>query len=141
VRSYAIISWFYSVVCIGRNTSNNNNITKVTFGLYVETIGNRAFSYNKLAGELRIPSSVVSIGEYAFYGNELTKVDLGIKVETIGNFAFNGNSLTTITIGVNVVIGNDTAMGNYGTAFLTLYNGNGKLAGTYNYAGGAWTKQ
>ena len=27
-----------------------------------------------------------------------------------------------------------------GTAFKALYNGNGKLAGTYTYSGGNWTK-
>ena len=35
--------------------------------------------------------------------------------------------------------GNPT-IGVYGNAFVALYNGNGKLAGTYEYAAGSWTK-
>ena len=32
-------------------------------------------------------------------------------------------------------------MGVHGQAFLTLYNANGRLAGTYVFAGGSWTRQ
>ena len=132
----------------GNGIGNNitNNITKVTLGNNVETIGERAFRNNRLAGELTIPDSVVSIGASAFasntyFRNELNKVTIGNKVETIGEYAFYYNNLTTITIGANVVISNDDAMGYYGAAFRTLYDVNGKKAGTYNRPGGTWTLQ
>ena len=133
------------VEIIGNGAFYGNKLAGVTFGNKVEIIGDSAFGSNELAGELSIPDSVVSIGQRAFSSNELTKVTFGNKVETIGDNAFYGNMVTTITIGANVVISSDTAMGSYGSKFLTSYNGNGKKKGTYTYAGnyvsGAWTLQ
>jgi len=34
----------------------------------------------------------------------------------------------------------DSAFGNYGTGFKSLYDGNGKQAGTYTYSAGTWAK-
>jgi len=78
----------------------------------------------------------------AFGNNQLTSIVLPPSVVYVGDgaFGYGGNYITSITIGSDVTIGNDSTFGWYGKAFRTLYNVD-KLAGTYTYQGGAWTKQ
>jgi len=75
----------------------------------------------------------------------LTSVVIPNSVTSIGQLAFWNNALTSITIesGVNIagVSGGQHAMGTHGAAFLTLYNSNGRLAGTYTWDGIRWTRQ
>jgi len=126
--------------------SGSNDLTKVTFGNKVETIGSYAFYNNRLTGELIIPDSVVTIGVGAFMGesqgrtNKITKVTFGSKVKTIGRSAltYNDDYLATVIIGKDVdVTGGDSGVWE---RFANYYNNdNGKKAGTYTYSGSAWT--
>lgn len=75
---------------------DSKNIETVTIGKNVETIGDGAFTYNKLK-TLTIPSSVKAISN-SFGGNQLETVVIENGVETIGNDAFALNKLTSITL-------------------------------------------
>jgi hypothetical protein len=70
----------------------------------------------------------------------LPEVVIPPQITTIAAIAFQAAPLIKITIPGSVTITDDGSMGTYGAAFRTLYNGNGKLAGTYTYAAGTWTK-
>jgi hypothetical protein len=61
-------------------------------------------------------------------------------VTSIGYFTFASNPLTSITIGADVDIDNDSATMGTNPGFKAVYDGGGKLAGTYNYTGGVWVK-
>jgi len=69
---------------------DNSNLT---------TIGNYAFSKNKLGGELIIPASVTTIGNSTFEGsastNQISKLTFeeGSQLTTIGSYAFYSNSI------------------------------------------------
>jgi Tfp pilus assembly protein PilE len=108
-----------SVLRIWHNAYNNNRLTSITFGSMLTRIEGGAFGNNQLTS-IVLPPSVVYVGD--------------------GAFGYGGNYITSITIGSDVTIGNDSTFGWYGKAFRTLYNVD-KLAGTYTYQGGAWTKQ
>jgi hypothetical protein len=56
-------------------------------GLPVTSIGDGAFSFNKLTG-VTIPDSVTYIGDYAFAHNQLTGITIGDSVIIIGVYAF-----------------------------------------------------
>jgi len=108
-------------------------------GKPVTAIWDQACTINRLT-TVTIGKNVTSIGDSAFYGSDLTSVTIPNSVTSIGGDAFRDNNLTSVTIGANVNIANNS-MGAYGTAFRTLYNNNGKLAGTYTYSGGSWARQ
>ncbi len=108
-----------SVLRIWHNAYNNNRLTSIIFGSMLTRIEGGAFGNNQLTS-IVLPPSVVYVGD--------------------GAFGYGGNYITSITIGSDVTIGNDSTFGWYGKAFRTLYNVD-KLAGTYTYQGGAWTKQ
>jgi len=134
------------VTSIGQWAFFGNEITSVTIPDNVATIGDLAFSYCRLTS-ITIPSSVISIGDYAFYRNDLTSVTIPASFTNIGASAFGYNDIVTITIGANANIFEVSefdefpTMGNYGASFLTLYNDNGKLPGTYTRANRNWTRQ
>ena len=71
---------------------NSPNITKVTSGANVKTIGARAFqNCNSLATVIFEDSDTIkkTIGDYAFYNcPALSKVDFGNAVKSIGNHSF-----------------------------------------------------
>ena len=74
------------------------NMTIVTLGNSVETIGDDAFSWCDLES-IEIPDSVVTIGDYAFDGNKhLTSVTLGNSLKTIGESAFCDCDLHSLTL-------------------------------------------
>ena len=76
-------------------------ITDVTIGNSVETIGDKAF-YETGLTSLTIGNSVDTIGNYAFYKTSLTSLTIGNSVETIGKYAFYKTSLESLTFGKSV---------------------------------------
>ena len=117
----------------------DNQLTSVTIPDYLTTIDESAFADNLLTS-VDILYGVTSIGIWAFGSNNLTSVTIPDSVTSIGLDAFFNNQLTSVTIGANVAIdGYPTTMGT-NTGFKTVYDGGGKLAGTYNYTGGVWVK-
>ncbi|MCL2382391.1 MAG: leucine-rich repeat domain-containing protein, partial [Treponema sp.] len=137
-----------SVTSIGWSAFANNQLTSVVIPNSVTSIGNGAFVNNQLTS-ITIPNSVTSIGNGAFQNNQLTTVTIPNSVTNIGYGVFAWNQLTSITIGSGVNISElgwiPAAMGTHGDSFLELYNGNGRLAGTYTWsptpAPGVWTRQ
>ena len=108
-------------------------------GVAVEHIGIDAFYQNYLTSVI-IPDSVTSIGTCAFSANQLTSVTIGNSVTSIGYRAFAYNQLTSVTIGADVDINNYPDTMGTNTGFKIVYDGGGKLTGTYNYTGGVWIK-
>lgn len=80
----------------GDDTSQTNQLTTLTLGKHVKTIGDRAFRRNALAGTLTLPDSVTDIGTGAFEDNDLETVQFGSQVANLGNHAFVGNDLQRI---------------------------------------------
>lgn len=87
------------------------NLTSVSIGNSVTSIGDGAFDSCSGLKSFTIPNSVTSIGDFAFYGcSGLTSVTIPNSVTTIGNNAFYGCSgLTRLTIpGSVTIIGDKT---------------------------------
>ena len=76
------------------------NLTNVTFGDGIVSIGAYAFSNCKSLTTVVVPDGVETIGENAFFNcQDLTSVTIGNAVISIGDYAFsNCNSLTTLVI-------------------------------------------
>lgn len=71
----------------------------IRFNNKLKSIGEKAFSGNKLLAGLNIPGSVKTIGDYAFSGNSnLSNVNLNYGVEALGNSAFRNCTLSSITL-------------------------------------------
>lgn len=87
-----------SVTSIGDEAfSDCPNLSSVTLGSGVQTIGSRAFQFAPISS-ITIPNSVTTISAYAFYGcKNLESVNMGSNVSTIGEHAFQGcGKLTSI---------------------------------------------
>ena len=86
------------------------NISNVSIGSNVTSIGYRAFYGCDGLTSVTIGNSVTSIGSYAFYGCDgLTKVTIPDSVTSIGYYAFyDCDGLTSVTIGNSV-----TSIGDY----------------------------
>lgn len=100
-----------SVTTIGYGAfSDCPNLSNVTLGNNVQTIGGNAFQFASITS-IVIPNSVMTIGENAFNGCvNLESVSMSTTVSSIGNDAFHGcgklasidfpNSLTTLSQGI-----------------------------------------
>lgn len=153
------VSILTGIITIGEGAFAENKLTSVTLLDSVITIGVSAFKDNQLE-TVAIPNSVIIIGNEAFANNHLSVVIIGNSVTSIGNEAFAVNQqLDSIVIPNNVTgIGEDAFSGspltrvtigpnkNYALNivpnFGTVYNNNGKQAGTYTWVDSStWTKQ
>ena len=108
------------------NGTSRPNITNVTIGNEVTSIGNRAFYGCTKLTDITIPDSVTSIGNFAFEDcSGLTSVTIPDSVTSIGNFAFDGCSkLTNVTIGNGVTDIGEAAFRNC-TGLTSVDIGNG----------------
>jgi lipid-binding SYLF domain-containing protein len=61
-------------------------------------------------------------------------------LQTIGNNAFENSTFDTITIGANATLGTG-CIGAHSEEFISDYEANGKLAGTYVWDGTHWIYQ
>jgi len=103
-----------SVTHIGNDTFRGGDnfrggvLTKITLGSGVRSIGERAFTYNKLK-EVELPVSLTSVASHAFSNNEIEKVSFGTATESIGNEAFRNNKLTELILPASLkTIGKET---------------------------------
>ena len=124
---------------IGIDAFLEKYLTSVIIPDSVMSIGACAFR-NNLLTSVTIGNSVTIIDYRAFYNNQLTSVTIPSSVTFINYLAFTYNPLSSVTIGSGVTI--DELLDTMGTnsGFKTVYDGGGKLAGTYNYIGGVWVK-
>ena len=124
---------------IGLDAFKEKYLTSVIIPDSVTSIGNCAFRINQLT-LVTIPNSVTIIGDRAFESNLLTSVTIPDSVTSIVYWVFASNQLSSVIIGSDVDINSDPATMVTNTGFKTVYDGGGKLAGTYNYTGGVWVK-
>jgi hypothetical protein len=61
-------------------------------------------------------------------------------LDTVGNNAFENSTFDTITIGANATLGTN-CIGAHSAEFISDYEANGKLAGTYVWDGTHWIYQ
>ena len=129
-----------AVYHIGIDAFLEKYLTSVIIPDSVVSIGACAFR-NNLLTSVTIGNSVVSIGDWVFANNLLTSVTIPNSVKSIGDWVFTNNQLTSVTIGAGVDIGSDSTTMGTNPGFKTVYDGGGKLTGTYNYTGGGvWVK-
>ena len=124
---------------IGIDAFLEKYLTSVIIPDSVVSIGPCAFR-NNLLTSVTIPDSVTSIDYNAFRNNLLTSVTIGNSVTSIGYEVFGSNALSSVIIGANVDIHSDPTTMGTNLGFKTVYEGGGKLAGTYNYVSGVWVK-
>ncbi len=100
------------------------NLTSVTLGSGLETIGLGAFSDAVLLTSIRIPDSVKTIGSRAFFRcTRLKDVVIGSGVETIGDAAFYGcSALEHIEIPATVKTVGDHAFRKSGLTYVALHS-------------------
>ena len=89
--------------------SGCSNLSSITLGEGIKSIGDYAFSGCSKLTEVTIPNKTTSLGEYCFSGNSLlANIDLGNGLKTIGQYCFSGCSMPEISIPASV-----TSIGNY----------------------------
>ena len=88
----------------GTNTSNNNHvknqISSLTLGSSVVTVGEQAFVDNQITN-LILPNSISTIGAGAFRNNQISSLVIPNNVTRIDTSAFGNNLLTYIEINAN----------------------------------------
>ncbi|MFS0723853.1 leucine-rich repeat domain-containing protein [Paenibacillus sp. 1P07SE] len=108
-----------TVVEIGSQAFQDNQLTSITIPDSVTTIGEMAFRDNQLT-ELTLPSSITKINPYAFMDNQLTKLEIPDSVTVIGTGAFGNNALEDV-----LILNHDAEFGNIvfinNQVTLTLY--------------------
>jgi len=117
-----------------------NNLTSVVIPNTVTAIALWAFFDNKLIA-LTLPTNAgyTTITDRCFAVNLLPELTVPAQVTSIEDYAFYLCPLIKIIIPANVTVV-ATAMGLYAADFKTFYDAGGQLAGTYEYAAGAWSK-
>jgi len=121
--------------------NQSSEVGPLVFPDTVESIGIYAFVQCTIAAVVLPTNPLYTVvKDRSFLQTGLTKITIPAQVTTVETYAFATNNIAEIIIPANVAIADEFSFGTYGAAFKTLYDGNGKLAGTYKYAGGAWTK-
>ena len=90
-----------SVTYIASELFQLSNVTEVTIGKNVKTIGDYVFSQCEHLSKVTFArgSVLTTINDGAFYDNKsLTSIDLPETVSTIGEYAFKGCGLTSLTL-------------------------------------------
>jgi hypothetical protein len=103
----------------------------------VTYIGKLAFQDAYLE-KISLGKGLESIDDYAFDGNSLTVLSLPAGLKSLGEGAFFGNEVSSIEIGGNVDIQNETSLGIHGASFLEYYRNKGSGAGVYLFNNDAW---
>ena len=89
-------------------------------------------------------SDVITIGDSAFVSSAITQITIPSTCTSVGIGAFNtqsGISKIIIPAGVSIAHANSfNDIGNTQASFKAFYEAGGSLAGTYEYAAGAWSK-
>lgn len=131
-----------SVTTAGHQAFLTNKITSLTFAASTGiTILGQNFIQDNLLTYVEVTSGIVTLGLSCFQDNLITETKIAPSVTTIEQYVYRMCPLVKIIIGASVDISlTTTTMGNYGDDFTALYNSNGKLAGTYEYAAGTWSK-
>lgn len=78
---------------INAGAFSGDALTGIDFGKSTGTIGNGAFTNNKLVGTLTLSDGIEHINDAAFQNNGLTGLKLGQDLMTIGDEAFAGNQI------------------------------------------------
>jgi hypothetical protein len=110
-----------TVVYIGSDAFNGNQLTSVIIPNSVIRIGNGAFKDNQLIS-ITIPDSVKLMEGSAFANNQLTSVTIPNSITTIENGAFANNQLTSVTIPSSVTTIGDNAFANNPLTSVTIPN-------------------
>ena len=132
-----------NVSFIGEGAFFDNRLISIVIPDAVSYIGDAAFLNNELVSVI-LPDSIIGIGLASFAANRLSGITIPGNVSFIGVSAFALNPLTSITIGSDVTIGESLPYFEsdiFGTSFAAFYEGMGRLAGTYLYTSGVWSKQ
>ena len=128
----------------GQGAFQNKDLTSVVLPEFLEEIDNNAFRFNSLTS-ITFPESLTRIGTHAFGGNQITEVVIPDSVTSVSESAFHENPITKITIGEGVDIGGSYSFGSNRTPthFKTVYESNGRQAGTYlwNSTTSTWVKE
>ena len=100
-----------------------SQLTSVTIGANVTSIGSNAFRDCSKLTAVTIPDAVTSIGDSAFFQcSQLTSVTIGNAVTSIGNNAFtNCNHLTSVTIGTGLTTMGSGAFQCYTDTLTSMY--------------------
>lgn len=82
----------YKVTAVGKNAFKSKNITSITLGSNIRTIGEGAFRNCKNITRVNIPKNVTKIGKNAFYGcKKLSVITIrATKLSRIGSGAWKG---------------------------------------------------
>jgi hypothetical protein len=91
------------VVGIGKRSFESEALRNVTIPDSVTFIAERAFCYCEGLTGVIMGNGVKTIGENAFSGNKIASLVIGDGVETIGKCAFERNEIAELTLGKSVV--------------------------------------
>lgn len=92
-----------TVRSIGKFAFYKTALKSVTFSEGLEEIGDAAFSYTPLSGDLNLPKSLNNLGQYAFSNTNISSVNLNEGM-MLGGCAFrNCDSLKEVTIPTDLI--------------------------------------